>query len=57
VFKFRYKGSLKNIDYSQKLDTSKKNASTVMLRNYAKSNSQYSFSKSKRRIGAFGLKA
>ena len=57
VFKFRYKGSLKNIDYSQKADISKRNATTVMLRNYAKSNSQYSFSKSKRRIGAFGLKA
>ena len=57
VFKFRYKGSLKNIDYSQKEDISKRNASTVMLINYVKSNSQYSFSKSKRRIGAFGLKA
>lgn len=57
VFKFRYKGSLKNIDYSQKADISKRNASTVMLRNYVKANSQYSFSKSKRRIGAFGLKA
>jgi len=57
VFKFRYKGSLKNIDYSQKLDTTKKNMSTVMLRNHIKSNSQYSFTKSKRRIGAFGLKA
>lgn len=57
VFKFKYKGSLKNIDYSQKADTSKKNMSTVMLRNYAKANSQYTFTKSKRRIGAFGLKA
>lgn len=56
VFKYRYKGSLKNIDYSQKTDTSKKNVSTVMLRNYVKANSQYSFTKSKRRIGAFGLK-
>ena len=57
VFKFRYKGNLKNIDYSLKTDSSKKNISTVMLRNYVKSNSQYSFAKSKRRIGAFGLKA
>ena len=57
VFKFKYKGSLKNIDYSQKADISKKNMSTVMLRNYAKANSQYTFTKSKRRIGAFGLKA
>lgn len=57
VFKFKYKGSLKNIDYSQKTNISNKNISTVMLRNYAKSNSQYSFTKSKKRIGAFGLKA
>jgi hypothetical protein len=57
VFKFRYKGSLKNIDYSLKTDITKKNISTVMLRNYAKPNSQYTFTKSKRRIGAFGLKA
>ena len=56
VFKFIHKGSLKNIDYSQKTDTSKKNISTVMLRNYVKSNSQYTFAKSIRRIGAFGLK-
>lgn len=57
VFKYRYKGSLKNIDYSQKTDISKKNISTVMLRNSVKANSQYSFAKSKRRIGAFGIKA
>lgn len=57
VFKFRYKGNLKNIDYSLKLDPTKKNISTVMLRNQVKSNSQYSFNKSKRRIGAFGIKA
>ena len=57
VFKYRYKGSLQNIDYSQKADISKKNLSTVMLRNHVKANSQYSFTKSKRRIGAFGLKA
>ena len=57
VFKYRYKGSLKNIDYSQKTDISKKNISTVMLRNSVKANSQYSFTKSKRRIGAFGIKA
>ena len=56
VFKFRYKGNLKNIDYSVKTDSSQKNTSTVMLRNYVKSNSQYTFTKSKRRIGAFGLK-
>lgn len=56
VFKFRYKGNLKNIDYSLKTDSSQKNLSTVMLRNHVKPNSQYTFVKSKRRIGAFGIK-
>ena len=56
VFKFRYKGNLKNIDYSLKTDISKNNISTIMLRNYIQPNLQYSFAKSKRRIGAFGIK-
>jgi hypothetical protein len=56
VFKFKYKGNLKNIDYSLKTDVSKKNISTVMLRNSAQPNLQYSFAKSKKRIGAFGIK-
>lgn len=56
VFKFRYKGNLKNIDYSLKTDSTQKNVSTVMLRNHLKPNSQYTFVKSKRRIGAFGIK-
>jgi hypothetical protein len=56
VFKFRYKGNLKNIDYSLKTDVTKKNISTIMLRNQVQPNLQYSFAKSKRRIGAFGIK-
>lgn len=56
VFKFRYKGNLKNIDYSLKTDVSKNNISTIMLRNSVQPNLQYSFAKSKRRIGAFGIK-
>ena len=56
VFKFKYKGNLKNIDYSLKTDVSKNNISTVMLRNNVHPNLQYSFAKSKRRIGAFGIK-
>ena len=56
VFKYKYKGNLKNIDYSLKTDVSKKNISTVMLRNNVQPNLQYSFAKSKRRIGAFGIK-
>jgi hypothetical protein len=47
---------LKNIDYSLKTDVSKNNISTIMLRNSVQPNLQYSFAKSKRRIGAFGIK-
>lgn len=50
VFKFTYKGNLKNIDCS------KNNLSTVMLRGDVKPNIQYSFANSRRRIGAFGVK-
>ena len=50
VFKLRYKGNIKN------MDSSYKGLPSVLLRGYAKSNLQYSSLKSKRRIGAFGLK-
>lgn len=50
VFKFRSKGSLRNVD------SSFKGLSTVMLRGHAKSNVQYSMLKSKNRGGAFGIK-
>lgn len=56
VFKYRYKGSLKNTDYSRKLDFLKNSMPNIILRNLVKSNSQHSFLKSKKRIGAFGLK-
>lgn len=50
VHKLKYKGSIKN------MDSSDKGLSTVMLRGHARSNLQYTFSKSKVRIGSFGLK-
>jgi hypothetical protein len=50
IFKFKYKGSLKNIDSSYK------NLSSVMLRGHVKSNIQYTNLSSKTRNGAFGLK-
>ena len=56
VFKYRYKGSLKNTDYSRKLDFLNNSMPNIILRNLVKSNSQHSFLKSKKRIGAFGLK-
>ena len=50
LFKLRYKGNIKN------MDSSYKGLSSVLLRGYAKSNLQYTFLKSRIRIGSFGLK-
>jgi hypothetical protein len=51
LFKFRYKGSIKNL-YS-----SYRGISSVMLRGHVKSNLQYTLINSKTRNGAFGLKS
>lgn len=50
VFKFKYKGSLKNIDSSYK------GLSSVVLRGHVKSNIQYANINSKTRNGSFGVK-
>ncbi len=50
VFKFKYKGNLRN------MDSSYKGFSSVILRGHAKSNIDYTRVKSKTRIGSFGLK-
>ena len=50
IHKLRYKGNLRN------MDSSLKGLSTVLLRGHAKSNVEYTKSKSKLRIGSFGLK-
>jgi hypothetical protein len=50
IFKFKYKGSLKNIDSSYK------GLSTIFLRGHAKSNVQFTKLKSKTRNGSFGIK-
>lgn len=50
LFKFRYKGSLENIDSSHK------GLSSTMLRGHVKSNIQYTKLNSKTRNGSFGLK-
>lgn len=50
IFKFKYKGGLKNIDSSYK------GLSSVMLRGHVKSNLQHTSLKSKVSNGAFGLK-
>jgi len=50
VSKFKYKGSIKNIDSSYK------GLSTVVVRGYMKSNIQYTLVNSNTRNGSFGLK-
>lgn len=50
IFKLRYKGNIKN------WDSSHKKLPAVLLRGYSKPNLMYNESKSKLRIGAFGLK-
>jgi hypothetical protein len=50
VFKFKYKGSLKNIDSSYK------GYSSIILRGYKKSNIQYTNINYKTRNGSFGIK-
>jgi Mitochondrial ribosomal protein (VAR1) len=50
MFKFKYKGNLRNID------SSFRGVSAVMLRGHLKSNIQYTNLKSKARKGAYGLK-
>jgi hypothetical protein len=50
IFKFKYKGSLKNIHSSYK------GLSSVILRGHAKSNIQYTNINSKTRNGSFGIK-
>ena len=51
VFKFKYKGSLKNIDSSYK------GLSSIMMRGHSKANVEYTTINSKTRIGSFGLKS
>jgi hypothetical protein len=50
IFKYKYKGGLKNIDSSYK------NLSAIVLRGHVKSNVQYTLTNSKTRNGAFGMK-
>lgn len=51
IFKFKYKGSLKNIDSSYREQSSR------ILRGHIKSNLQYTIINSKTRNGAFGLRS
>lgn len=55
IYKFKYKGNLKNLDFYTRNGINKP-ISTLLLRNYVKANSQYTTDKSKKRIGAFNIK-
>lgn len=56
LFKYKYKGSLQNKDFSKKIEYVNKSMPTVRLRHQVKANSQYSSASSMRRIGAYGIK-
>lgn len=61
LFKFKYKGNLKNMDYLNKSVNNSivginKTSSLHMIRNELKPNIQYTATSSKKRIGTFGIK-
>lgn len=63
LFKSRYKGNLRNLDYMNVSTTSVKNEKDIlqtpslhMVRNQVKPNIQYTMNNSKKRIGTFGIK-
>lgn len=56
VFKYRYKGSLTNLEYLNMPGHRKESTNIVMLRNQDKPNVQYSFASNRRNIGVYGIK-
>ena len=64
VFKYKYKGSLKNLEHLmnlknlnlRKIDNLEKSPSVNLLRGEVRPNLQHTFIYSKKRIGAFGIK-
>ena len=56
LFKYKYRGALRNLEYLNNTENQFKSPSVFMLRGEHKPNNQYSFVHSKRRIGAFGIK-
>ena len=57
VFKYKYKGTLKNLEHLKNIENNLNSPSVFLLRGQARPNTQYSFVPSKRRIGAFGIKS
>lgn len=56
LFKFRYKGTLRNLEHLKKPYYNTEQASVVMLRNSIRPNVQYTFTASRKRIGVYGIK-
>ena len=57
VYKYKYKGTLKNLEHLKNIENNLNSPSLFLLRGQARPNTQYSFVPSKRRIGAFGIKS
>lgn len=57
VFKYKYRGTLKNLDHLKNIDNKLQSPNVSLLRGDFRPNIQYSFVPYKRRIGAFGIKS
>lgn len=57
LFKYKYKGTLRNLEYLRNIENDRYSPNVSMLRSDIRPNSHYTLSHSKRRIGAFGIKA
>lgn len=57
IFKYKYKGTLKNLEHIKNIENKLESPNVSMLRGGVRPNTQYSFIQSKRRIGAFGIKS
>ena len=57
LFKYKYRGTLKNLEHLQNVENKLQSPNLFMLRGEVRPNTQYTFVPSKRRIGAFGIKS
>lgn len=57
VYKFKYKGNLRNLEHLYNTNYKAKSPSVFMLRNQFRPNTQHSYKFSNKRIGSFGIKS
>ena len=57
LFKYRHKGSLRNLEHLKNVENKLQSPSLFLLRGDVRPNIQHCFVPSKRRIGAFGIKS